>query len=397
MEIKLLKIENLIEYARNPRKNDAVVDRMVSCIKEFGFRIPVVAKSDGSVVDGHLRLKAAKKLGITEVPVVIADDLTETQIKAFRLIANQSANWAEWDDELLKLELEDLKNLNFDLEMTGFDLNEVEKFLSNSDDTIEEDDFEESDKEISAISNPGDLWILGKHRLLCGDATKESDYQKLLGSEIAALAFTDPPYGIDIVKGGRIGQEADWRVCKSGKYDKIISDDSTNTAEKSFGLFSKLSQKQIIWGGNYFINFLPFSDGWLIWDKRCDSGIKNSFSEGEMGWCSFHSTIKIYHQLWSGMIREDEREKRLHPTQKPVKITSEILSDFSKTDDLILDPFGGSGTILIACEKLNRRCCMMELSQKYVDTIIRRWQKLTGQDATLKSDGKTFREIEWTA
>jgi hypothetical protein len=132
MEIKSFKINELIEYARNPRKNDAVVDRMVSCIKEFGFRIPIVAKSDGSVVDGHLRLKAAKKLGMTEVPVVIADDLTDAQIKAFRLIANQSANWAEWDEELLKLEFEDLKNLNFDLDLTGFGLDEIERLFEEN-------------------------------------------------------------------------------------------------------------------------------------------------------------------------------------------------------------------------------------------------------------------------
>jgi ParB-like chromosome segregation protein Spo0J len=129
MQIETFKTENLIEYARNPRKNDAVVDRMVSCIKEFGFKIPIVAKSDGFVIDGHLRLKAAKQLGLKAVPVVIADDLTETQIKAFRLIANQSANWAEWDEELLKLELEDLKDLDFDIYLTVFDLSVVERLL----------------------------------------------------------------------------------------------------------------------------------------------------------------------------------------------------------------------------------------------------------------------------
>ena len=131
MQIQNIPTENLVEYARNPRKNDAVVDKMVACIKEFGFRIPIVAKSDGTVVDGHLRLKAARKMGLKEVPVVNADDLTEAQIKAFRLVANQSANWAEWDEELLKLEFKDLEDLNFDLELTGFDLEEIEKYLDN--------------------------------------------------------------------------------------------------------------------------------------------------------------------------------------------------------------------------------------------------------------------------
>jgi ParB-like chromosome segregation protein Spo0J len=197
VEVKTFKIEDLVEYARNPRKNDAVVDKMVSCIQEFGFKIPIVAKSNGSVVDGHLRLKAARKIGMAEVPVVIADDLTDAQIKAFRLIANQSANWAEWDDELLKLELEDLKNLNFDLDLTGFDLDEVEKFLKGSEE--EEEDFDEPiAQETSVISKPGDLWILGDHRLLCGDSTKIEDVKKLMNGRIADMVFCDPPYNVRI-------------------------------------------------------------------------------------------------------------------------------------------------------------------------------------------------------
>jgi DNA modification methylase len=393
MEIKSFKINELIEYARNPRKNDAVVDKMVGCIKEFGFRIPIVAKSDGSVVDGHLRLKAAKKLGMTEVPVVIADDLTDTQIKAFRLIANQSANWADWDEELLKLELEDLKNLNFDLDLTGFDLSEVERLLRN--DEVEEDDYDEmpSDENLTPISKLGDLWILGEHRLLCGDATNEFDYQKLLGGEIADLVFTDPPYGINIVKNGEVGGLYGIHKCEREKYDPVISDESTETAKQAFAIFCELSKKQIIWGGNYFTDFLPFSTGWIIWDKRCSSEMRNSFADGEMAWLSFRTPLRIYRQLWNGMLRECEHEKRLHPTQKPIKASSEILEDFSDKKDLILDPFGGSGTTLIACEETDRKCCMMELDPKYVDTIIRRWQKHTNQDAILESTGKTFNEV----
>jgi 16S rRNA G966 N2-methylase RsmD len=394
MEIKSFKIEDLIEYVRNPRKNDAVVDRMVGCIKEFGFRIPIVAKSDGSVVDGHLRLKAAKKLGMTEVPVVIAEDLTETQIKAFRLIANQSANWADWDDELLKLELEDLKNLNFDLDLTGFDLSEVERLLRNDD--VQEDDYDEmpSKENEKPISKIGDLWILGNHRLLCGDATKERDFRKLLGEEISNLVFTDPPYGINIVKNGEVGGLYGLHKCERGKYDPVISDESTETAKKAFAIFCELSKKQIIWGGNYFTDFLPFSTGWIIWDKRCSHEMRNSFSDGEMAWLSFRTPLRIYRQLWNGMVREGEHEKRIHPTQKPIRMSSEILEDFSKKNDLILDPFGGSGTTLIACEETDRRCCMMELDPKYVDTIIRRWQKHSGKQAILETTGKTFSEIE---
>ena len=178
LKYQTFKTDKLIEYARNPRKNDFVVDRMVSCIKEFGFRIPIVAKSDGTVVDGHLRLKAARKLGLEEVPVVIANDLSEAQIKAFRLIANQSANWADWDEELLKLEFQELEKLNFDLSLTGFDLDEIEACLKE-DEEIENtaEDFEENN--LPTASKVGDLWILGKHRLLCGDSTNKDDVLKL--------------------------------------------------------------------------------------------------------------------------------------------------------------------------------------------------------------------------
>lgn len=198
MQIKTFKIEDLIEYARNPRKNDDVIDEMVSCIKEFGFKIPIVAKSDGSVIDGHLRLKAARRLGMKEVPVIIADDLTEAQIKAFRLIANKSANWAEWDDELLKIEFDDLKNMNFDLNLKGFDLAEIEDFL-NKNIEIEEDfeDDSDNDENLKLVSKPGDLWVLDGHRLLCGEATKHESFQKLLGTEVANMVFTDPPYNVD--------------------------------------------------------------------------------------------------------------------------------------------------------------------------------------------------------
>lgn len=397
MQIQNIPTENLVEYARNPRKNDAVVDKMVACIKEFGFRIPIVAKSDGTVVDGHLRLKAARKLGLKEVPVVNADDLTEAQIKAFRLVANQSANWAEWDEELLRLEFKDLEDLNFDLELTGFDLEDIQKqFDELEGKTVEEDDFDESEisqDETPVITKPGDLWILGDHRLLCGDATETEDIEKLIKSAQVDLVLTDPPYGINIVQNnGNVG--ANFGVAKKGVYSKVISDNTTETAQKSFEKISKISSNQIIWGGNYFTDFLPFSSGWLIWDKRVGSGIRNTFADGEMAWCSFHTPLRIYHQLWNGMIREGEHEKRQHPTQKPIRMLTEVLQDFSKENEIVLDVFGGSGSTLIACEQLNRKCFMMEIDPKYCDVIIRRWQKLTGRSAVLESTGKTFDEIE---
>lgn len=189
LKYQTFETNKLIEYIRNPRNNDAVVDKMVDCIKEYGFRIPIVAKSDGSVVDGHLRLKAARKLGLKEVPVVLADDLTEAQIKAFRLVANQSANWAEWDKDLLRLELLDLKGMDFDLNLTGFDLSEVDRLIQENK-TIQEDEFEENIEEKEVITKSGDIWILGNHRLMCGDAKDEASMNRLMSDQVVDMVFT---------------------------------------------------------------------------------------------------------------------------------------------------------------------------------------------------------------
>jgi ParB-like chromosome segregation protein Spo0J len=183
-------IDRLIEYARNPRKNDAVVDQMAGAIREFGFRIPIVAKSDGSVVDGHLRLKAARKLGLTEVPVALADELTDAQIKAFRLLVNRSANWSEWDTELLRLELGDLNVLGFDLTLTGFGEIELGSLLADKTEGLTDPDDAPAVPE-HPVSQTGDLWLLGRHRLLCGDSTVATDVERVLGGVEPHLMVTD--------------------------------------------------------------------------------------------------------------------------------------------------------------------------------------------------------------
>jgi hypothetical protein len=208
MDSKALKveqwpIERLIEYARNPRKNDSEIDRMAGAIREFGFRIPIVAKSDGSVVDGHLRLKAARKLGLTEVPVALADELSDAQIKAFRLLANRSASWAEWDNELLALELGDLQALGFDLALTGFGEVELGALLADKTEGLTDPDDAPALPE-HPVTQPGDLWILGRHRLLCGDSTVATDVERLLGGVEPHLMVTDPPYGVNY--------DPDWRT-----------------------------------------------------------------------------------------------------------------------------------------------------------------------------------------
>jgi DNA modification methylase len=431
MEVKTFKIEDLIEYARNPRKNDAVVDRMVGCIKEFGFRIPIVAKSDGSIVDGHLRLKAAKKLGMTEVPVVVADDLTDAQIKAFRLIANQSANWADWDEELLKLELEDLKNLNFDLDLTGFDLSEVERLLRN--DNVEEDDYDEMPPEenTNQISKLGDLWILGEHRLLCGDSTKTEDVKKLMGGKIADMIFCDPPYNVRInniiglgsvhhdefqMASGEMTEDEFINfltivfknlvaVSKDGSihyhcmdwkhiFEIMVAGRAAYTEFKQLCVWNKDNGGMGTFYRSKHELIFVFKNGTAKHTNNFELGQHDRYRTNVWDYAGMNSfTNQTRARTENGEVSIGSEELKMHPTVKPVQLVADAILDCSMNGELILDLFGGSGTTLIACEETDRKCCMMELDPKYVDTIIRRWQKHTNQKAILESTGKIFDEV----
>ncbi len=409
---KTFKTSDLIEYARNPRNNDAVVDKMVGCIKEFGFRIPIVAKSDGSVVDGHLRLKAARKLGLEEVPVVIADDLSEAQIKAFRLIANQSTNWADWDEELLKIEFQELEKLNFDLSLTGFDLDEIAEYLKEdeeSENTAE--DFEEKDFPIT--SKIGDLWILGRHRLLCGDSTNGNDVRKLMNENLADMIFTDPPYNVKVSNISGINKEH--------KHSEFLMASGEMSIQEFIDFLSKIFKKLVSFSKNGSLHYVCMD--WkhiyeiltaakenysnfkqlCIWNKGV-GGMGNFYrSQHELIFVfkngneekSFHgnrTNIWTYPGM-NSFATENRDELLAHPTVKSLPLVKDAILDASDENDLILDLFGGSGTTLIASEETNRQCNIMELDPKYVDTIIRRWQKQTGEVAILESTGKTFEEI----
>lgn len=374
MKIIDVKIKDLKPYERNPRNNKEAVDYVANSIKEFGFKVPIVIDKDNVIVCGHTRFYACKKLKIDTVPCVMADDLTDEQIKAYRLADNKVSEIATWDFDLLNDELSDL--VDFDMSAFGFDLGETEQ------EEVEEDNFD-VDENIpdEPKAKYGDVYQLGNHRLMCGDSTSIGDVEKLIGKNKIDLVLTDPPYGISVVSDdGKVG--ADFGVTQKGTYMSVKGDDTTDTTKEFYNTCVAVGiDKYILFGGNYFTDFLPFSDGWLIWDKRCESGIKNSFADGEMAWCSFHTPIRIYHQLWNGMIREGEHEKRVHPTQKPVRLLGEIIKDFSSENDNILDCFGGSGSTLIACEQTNRTCYMMEYEPHYIDVIIARWEQFTGQKA----------------
>lgn len=282
-----------------------------------------------------------------------------------------------WNEDLLNDLLIELQESDFNMFDFGFDFD----FDELEEKEVIEDNFNiEIDETKETIVKKGQLWKLGNHYLMCGDSTNKNDIEKLTQGKTINLVFTDPPYGINIVNNkGKVGGG---NVAKAKVYSKVIADNSTEAAKKSYMILKTLCDKLIIWGGNYFIDFLDVSDSWLIWDKRCGMN-SNNFADGELAYCSFHTPVRIYRQLWNGMIREGEKEERVHPTQKPVKMLSDILRDFSNENDIVLDVFGGSGSTLIACEKTKRTCYLMELDERYCDIIISRWEKLTNNKAEL--------------
>lgn len=387
MQIEEINTHVLIPYSNNPRNNESAVDAVAASIKEFGFKVPIIIDKDNVIVAGHTRLKAALKLGLVRVPCIKADDLTPEQLKAFRLADNKVGELATWDFDKLEEELTELDSLDLDFTMSDFGFDVSENRGGGSENVIEDNYDEEPPEEPKA--KPGDIYALGNHRLICGDSTDVNVIDKLMGGEKIDLVLTDPPYGISIQhKDGRIGSEkkADSkgkRITGATIYAPFQNDDTTDTAEAAYNLLSTISERIIFWGGNYFTKFLPFSDGWIVWDKRCNDDMRNNFADGEVAWCSFHTPIRIYHQMWNGMIREGENEKRVHPTQKPVKMLGNILKEFSNVNNIIVDVFGGSGSTLIACEQLGRKCYMCELDPHYVDVIIDRWEKFTGKQAQL--------------
>ena len=387
MEIINRKVKDLIPYDKNPRKNDEAVKYVKASIEQFGFKVPIVIDAQGVIVAGHTRLKAAKELGMKEVPCIVADDLTPEQIKAYRLADNMTASKSEWDVELLNTELLDLE-ANFDMADFGFEIYPPTGEVSD-------DDFDAdavADAIIEPVTKLGDIWTLGRHRLMCGDSTDKATVGRLMDGAKADMSFTDPPYGIAIVKGNKIGGGGATHFGKAGGesvvnanvYSPIIGDESTDTARNAYELMVDNSDNQIIFGGNYFTDFLPPKSCWCVWDKQ-NTG--TYFADVEMAWTSFDKGAKLYKWLWSGLCRKGERKyelnKRVHPTQKPVGMIAAILSDFTDNGNTILDLFGGSGSTLIACEQLNRTCYMMELDPKYCDVIIKRWETLTGDKAVL--------------
>ena len=399
-------IERCIGYARNPRKNDHAVDRVASAIREFGFRVPIVAKSDGTVVDGHLRLKAAAKLGLTEVPVILADDLTDAQIKAFRLSVNKVSEFAEWDNDLLKIELQDLEAEGFDLSLTGFDLGEIAALTLDETEGLTDPDAV-PDAPAVPVTVLGDVWLLGRHRLMCGDSTSIDAVERLMDGRRADMVFTDPPYGMAYGGGRAAGSTPKGALVKAHgmiRGDDLKGDDLIGMIRDAVGsaiaVCKNGAAKYVCFPWRTYSEFESALDqigmtisACIVWDKK-SIGLGNSNYRPQHEFI-FYSKGDIWHgdksqsDVWYNS--RGATGEYVHPTQKPVELVEKAINNSSKGQDVVIDVFGGSGSTLIACEKTARDCRMMELDPKYCDVIIQRWQNFTGQTATLEATGQPFR------
>lgn len=385
-------VSDLIEYARNPRKNDHAVDKVAAAIREFGFRVPILAKSDKTVVDGHLRLKAAKKLGLETVPVILCDDMSEAQIKAFRISVNRVAEFAEWDNDLLRIEFEALKELDFDVELTGFSLDEIEELeIEEIAPEYEEDaDGEVIEPPAEPKTKEGDVWILGKHRLICGDSTSIDAVEKLLNGAKIDLVFTDPPYGVDYQ-----GINNDDRGGLYDLLDQAFNNYNLNMkAGASIYVFHSDKCADIF--HDVFRKYFHFSS-MMIWVKPAlvlsQSDYHSRHEPCMYGW-NKDGAHNWYSDRKQTTVWEYGKEHiKGHTTPKPTDMICYALENSSKSNQLVCDLFGGSGSTLIACEKTNRKAYLMELDPKYCDVIINRWQTLTGKDATLESTGDKFNDL----
>jgi len=396
----------LIEYERNPRRNDAVVGRMVESIREFGFVIPILATSDGCVIDGHLRLKAARKLGMRKVPVIWCNGWTKAQVKAFRLLANRSSAWAEWDMELVKLEISDLVGLDYDLSLTGFDSAELASLQIGLGTGLTDEDAVPQ-KPVAPVSHRGDLWHLGSHCHLCGDATAETDVLRLLQTARPMIMIVDPPWGVqydppwrnEAARAGKIAFAArregkvphDDRIDWSDAY-RLFPGDVVyvwyaslfgKTVQESLELSGFELRSQIVWAKSRF----AISRGHYHWQhQNCFFAVKKGANAHWMG-------DRRQTTLWQIDTVSGEEAKNDHGTPKPVECMRRPMLNHTKPGEAVYDPFVGSGATIIAAETIGRICYAIDIDCAYTDVAVKRWQDFTGRKAVLHGTNQTFDEV----
>lgn len=422
------KVADLVPYENNARINDGAVEAVANSIREFGIKNPIIIDRDNVIVCGHTRIKACEKLGIETVPCVVADDLTDEQIKAFRIADNSTAQIAEWDLEKLQAELEDI-----DMDMVQFGLQEqIEDIEKEFEKEVQEDEVPEVDEENEPICKLGDIWQLGRHRLICGDSTDKATVERLMDGNKADLLLTDPPYNVALGMGGSVDEARKRHRRTDGLV--IMNDKMEDSAFFEFLLKCFTAGRDALKEGGAFYIWHADNEGLnfrsalkssgltlrqtLIWNKNAitlgrqdyqwkhepclygwKDGAAHYFIDDRTQATVFEDTkpdfkkmkkeelLKLLEEIYSDkisttVIHEDKPTKSAeHPTMKPIKLLARQIKNSSKQTESVLDLFGGSGSTLIACEQLNRKCYMMELDPKYCDVIIKRWENLTGQKA----------------
>jgi DNA modification methylase len=426
MKVEMRKLSDIRPYENNPRLNDAAVDAVAASIKEFGFRQPIVVDEDGVIIVGHTRYKAALKLGLETVPVHVAKGLTPSQAKAYRLADNQTAAMSAWDTDKLPLELMALQEMGFDLDLTGFSGDELQRLLQ-SDSTeglIDPDVVPEPPDE--PITKPGNLWLLGKHRLLCGDSCKAEDVDWLLDGAKVHLVNTDPPYNVRVeprsnnaIAAGlssfeithhqkldvtRHPEKANPTQNKLRPKDRPLTNDYLSDEEFEkllYAWFGNIARVLLpgrafyVWGGYANVGNYPpvlkacdlYFSQTIIWDKQHPVLTRKDYM-GAHEWCFYGWKLGAGHEffgppnatdLWS--IKKVNPQNMVHLTEKPVELATRAVEYSSRPGENVLDLFGGSGSTLIAAEQSTRRAFLMELDPLYVDVIVTRWEQFTGKKA----------------
>ena len=374
MNITTVKLSAIKSNPNNPRIiKDDKFGKLVQSIKDFPQMLairPIVVNDDMIVLGGNMRLKACKEAGLKEVPIIKASDLTEDQQREF--IIKDNVGFGEWDWSMLANEWDAEQLGEWGLDVPGFDATEVE---------AEEDDYEIADT-IETDIVLGDLFEIGEHRLLCGDSTDSDAVARLMNGEKADILYTDPPYGAGFDKEGQ-------KIGKSQKYGAVLNDHNNQTAIDVYNLCSSFEiETMIFWGGNYYASDLPNSMCWIVWDKQ--GGKQVTYADVELAWTNLDKPARMFTHIWDGFRRDSEQgEKRVHPTQKPVKLLHEIIDYFKLNGKLIMDLFLGSGSTMVASHQLNRKCYGMELDPKYCQVIIDRMRKLD-PNLTIKRNGKPY-------
>ncbi|HTA42456.1 MAG TPA: site-specific DNA-methyltransferase [Bryobacteraceae bacterium] len=396
-------LDRFIPYARNARTHsDDQVAQIAASIKEFGFVNPILAGPDRVIIAGHARLMAARKLGLTEAPVIVVEGLNENQRRALTLADNRLPLEAGWDEAMLRLEIEALRDADYDINLVGFDDIELQRLLEAQDSAPGLTD-EDSVPELPStpITLPGDIWHLGDHRVLCGDATVRADVDRLMAGVAADLVFTDPPYNVDYegytedrltIKGDRMSPEQfqQFLLATFSSYRRIVK-----LGASMYVCHSSSWQRE-------FQNAMEAAG----FEARCQIiWAKNTFAWGFGRYKFQHEPIFYTHVAgekdpWYGdksqsTLWEEKKPSanRIHPTAKPVELVERALVNSSKAGDIVADLFGGSGSTLIGCERRGRKARLAEIDPKYADCIVRRWQEYTGKPAFLDGDGRTFDEI----